>query len=146
MTRVAFPTDRATSERMAHIRRHATAPEMTVRNCLWHHGLRFTTQNRDLPGSPDLANRSGRWAIFVHGCFWHGHAGCRRATSPKRNAEAWRAKLAANRERDQRKQADLERLGFEVVTIWECEAGKLARGDRRLDRIKSLRRPPRSEP
>ena len=91
------------------------------------HGLghRYRLGNEDLPGSPDLANRARRWAIFVHGCFWHAHPGCPRATRPKRTREFWRAKLAANRERDERKTLELVRLGFTVIVVWECRTRDL---------------------
>jgi DNA mismatch endonuclease (patch repair protein) len=141
VTKDAFPTDAATSLRMAGIRRHGTTPELLVRKRFWHEGMRFTTVNRDLPGSPDLANRSRKWAVFVHGCFWHGHEGCPRATRPKRNAGAWADKIAANRQRDQLKEAGLGRLGYTVVTIWECEAAGFGPSDQRLNKIKAL--PPR---
>jgi DNA mismatch endonuclease Vsr len=114
-------TDPATSLRLARIRRHGTRPEMEIRRLLHASGVRYRTSNRDLPGSPDLANRVRRWAIFVHGCFWHGHDGCRRATIPKRNRGFWVEKFAANRKRDRRKTAELQALGYRVFTVWECE-------------------------
>ncbi|MGV8841141.1 MAG: very short patch repair endonuclease [Bauldia sp.] len=148
MTKSAFPTDAATSARMGRIRQRDTSPELTVRRFLWKRGVRFTTHNRDLPGSPDLANRSRKWAMFVHGCFWHGHEGCPRATRPRRNANAWTAKIDANRERDLRKHDALLTLGFEVATVWECEAAALNAADERVIRIRSRpsRRHRRPEP
>jgi DNA mismatch endonuclease Vsr len=76
---------------------------------------------RSLPGSPDFANKRRKWAIFVHGCFWHQHTGCRRATVPKTNAEFWLEKFRRNRERDATAIHALRRLGFRVGVIWECE-------------------------
>jgi DNA mismatch endonuclease (patch repair protein) len=107
------------------IRQQGTSSELLMRRWLWNRGVRFTTRNRDLPGSPDLANRSRRWALFVHGCFWHGHQGCVRSRLPKRNADFWREKIAGNRERDCRKEAALRALGYRVFVVWGCEADKL---------------------
>src|SRR5438045_3715628 len=93
-------TDRETSARMKRVRQRDTAPEIALRKWLWRQGYRFRVHNRRLPGTPDLSNTSKRWAIFVNGCFWHGHEGCARATVPKRNREFWVAKIAANQARD----------------------------------------------
>ena len=108
-------------ERMCRIRQRDTAPEMAVRKYLHRHGIRYRVCPRGLPGSPDLVNWSAGWAIFVHGCFWHGHEGCVLARLPKSNTEFWRAKIVANRERDLRKQRELEQLGLRVHTVWQCE-------------------------
>lgn len=114
-------TDLKTSERMGRIRQRDTAPEMLVRRTAASVGLHYRTRNRDLPGSPDLANRRRRWAIFVHGCYWHCHAGCARATIPKTNRAYWLAKFERNRARDANAQRSLLGLGYSVVVIWECE-------------------------
>lgn len=114
-------TDAATSRRMAGIRQKGTTPELAVRRALTRLGLRYRITNRDLPGSPDLANRSRRWAIFVHGCFWHRHRDCRRTSTPTRNREFWEAKFTANIERDRRAVDALRRAGYHVATVWECE-------------------------
>ena len=98
-----------------------TLPEVVVRRALRELGMSYRTCNSDLAGSPDAANRKRRWAVFVHGCFWHHHDGCRRATVPKRNHAFWLAKFAQNRERDARAARELRSLGFRVVTVWECE-------------------------
>lgn len=98
-------------------------------------GLRYRTRNRDLPGSPDLANRSKRWAVFVHGCYWHSHQGCPRATVPKRNRAFWDAKFAANRARDARAVRALKQDGYRVVTLWECELVDPARVAKRLKHL-----------
>lgn len=105
---------------MKAVRQRDTAPELAVRRFLHGIGVRYRVCPRNLSGRPDLANATRRWAIFVHGCFWHGHA-CRLGTKPKANAEWWRLKIAANRERDARKKNQLEALGFRVFTIWQCE-------------------------
>jgi DNA mismatch endonuclease (patch repair protein) len=113
--------DADTSARLSRIRQRDTAPEIAVRVLLQGLGVRYRVNNRDLPGSPDIANRKRRWAIFVHGCFWHAHEGCRRATVPTRNRRFWKAKFAANRVRDARVAGELRRQGFRVVVIWACE-------------------------
>jgi len=118
-------TTRATSARMARVGQAGTAPELAVRRACSAVGMRYRTRNRDLPGRPDLANRSRKWAIFVHGCFWHRHPQCARATLPRTNAAYWRAKFVRNVERDAAAQAHLRSLGFALVTIWECETANL---------------------
>jgi DNA mismatch endonuclease, patch repair protein len=117
--RLATTTE--TSARMGRIRQRGTAPELRVRRFLTKIGWHYRTRNRTLPGSPDLANRSKNWAIFVHGCFWHGHEDCSKATVPKRNRSFWIAKFTANRTRDARARAQLKDMGFAVATIWECQ-------------------------
>jgi DNA mismatch endonuclease, patch repair protein len=126
-------TDAATSARMSRIRQKGTAPELAVRRAVAGLGLRYTTNNKDLPGSPDLANRSRRWAIFVHGCYWHRHAGCHMASTPRTNTEFWLNKFARNVERDNDARAALRRAGYRVLTFWQCELGDLGAG-----RLKSL--------
>lgn len=113
--------DEATSRRFSGFPQRDTKPEMLVRRAVHAEGLRYRTRNRDLPGSPDLANRGRRWAVFVHGCYWHHHEGCPRATIPRRNQSFWVAKFAANRERDARAASALRRMGFHVVELWECD-------------------------
>ena len=113
--------DEPTSRRLARFGHEISGPEWMVRRHLSDAGLRFTTHNRDLPGSPDLANRSRRWAVFVHGCYWHHHTGCPRATIPSRNRGFWLSKFRDNRRRDQRVVSELEEKGFTVVVVWECE-------------------------
>lgn len=114
-------TDEQTSERMKGIRRAGTGPELVVRSILSSLGARYRWSNRDLPGSPDLANRTRGWAIFVHGCFWHGHQGCPAAKLPASNAPFWAAKIADNVERDRRKAKELRAKGLHVLVVWECQ-------------------------
>ena len=116
--RASTPT---ASARMARVRQSGTEPELVVRGAATRAGLHYRVSNRDLSGSPDLANRTRRWAIFVHGCFWHRHARCKRATTPKSNTEFWTAKFANNRRRDSRVIKDLRSQGYTVLVIWECE-------------------------
>ena len=113
--------DAETSARMAGIRQKGTKPELIVRRLLTALGHRYRVSNRDLQGSPDIANRSRRWAVFVHGCFWHRHPGCRLTTTPKRNRSFWEAKFARNVERDRVALDVLQAAGFRVSVVWECE-------------------------
>lgn len=106
---------------MSRIRGKDTGPELRVRQLAHALGFRFRLHRRDLPGSPDLVFASRRKAIFVHGCYWHRHTGCRYAYSPKSNKEFWQAKFAANVARDQIATKVLRELGWQVLVIWECE-------------------------
>jgi DNA mismatch endonuclease (patch repair protein) len=112
--------DDATSTRMAKVAQSATRPERLVRQMLSALGQRYRLENRDLPGSPDLANRRRKWAIFVHGCFWHRH-GCKATSTPKHNREFWEAKFLRNVARDARAVAALQARGYAVIVIWECQ-------------------------
>lgn len=120
-TSLALVTDAATSARLSRIRQRDTKPEMLVRRHLSSLGLRYRVGNRDLPGSPDIANRKRKWAIFVHGCFWHHHDGCSRATIPKRNNAFWIDKFSANRARDARNVRRLREMGIKTFVVWECQ-------------------------
>ena len=99
-----------------------TTPERLVALTLRTLGIAYRKNVRRLPGSPDFANKRRRWAIFVHGCFWHRHTRCRRATLPKSNALFWSEKFAANRRRDARAIRALRAQGYRVMVIWECLA------------------------
>ncbi len=132
--------DRA--EAMARVRRAGTAPELAVRRALSQLGLRYTTSNRDLAGSPDLANRTRRFAVFVNGCFWHRHVGCTRCTTPKRNRAFWLDKFAANVRRDRRVVRALRREGYRVVIVWECRVAEFGTMVKRLGSLLSSPRPP----
>ena len=107
---------------MAGIRQRDTTPELQVRAALRALGMHYRVNNRDLPGAPDIANRRHRWAIFVHGCFWHRHGGCKKTTSPKRNAAFWADKFTANVARDARAVIAPKTMGFTVAVVWECES------------------------
>lgn len=113
------------SHLMSRIRGKDTGPEMAVRRQAHALGFRFRLHRRDLPGSPDLVFASARKAIFVHGCYWHRHEGCRYAYSPKSNTAFWQSKFDANVSRDQRVSKALEELGWEVLVIWECETSDM---------------------
>lgn len=127
----------ADSTRMGGIRRKGTAPELAVRRAASNLGLRYRLVNRDLEGSPDLANRKNHWAIFVNGCFWHGHR-CARSSVPTRNRAFWVAKIRVNRERDDRVMRRLKRRGYRILVIWECETRNASAIERSL---RKLRRP-----
>jgi DNA mismatch endonuclease, patch repair protein len=118
---IGLVVDPETSARLARIRQAKTKPEILVRRELHRLGKRYRVHNRDLPGNPDIANRTQRWAIFVHGCFWHHHTACYRATVPKRNRAFWISKFVANRQRDAKAVRALRGLGYRVILVWECE-------------------------
>lgn len=121
-TRLPDGVTPARSASMRRVRQRDTPAEMAVRRALHSLGARFRVNVRGLPGSPDIANRSRKKAVFVHGCFWHRHPGCRRATTPRKNEDFWIAKFEANVDRDRRKASELRDLGYDVLTVWECEA------------------------
>lgn len=109
------------SENMRRIRSKDTKPELLVRWLVYHMGYRYRIHRKDLPGKPDLAFIGKRKAIFVHGCFWHGHDDCRDGRAPKSNEGYWNPKLARNKERDAAHQTALRAAGWDVLTIWDCE-------------------------
>lgn len=111
----------ARSTRMRSVRRQHTAPELVVRKAAHALGLRFRLHRKDLPGTPDLVFPKHRTALFVHGCFWHRHEHCRKATTPKTRVDFWSQKFERNQERDARNVAKLEALGWRVVVVWECQ-------------------------
>lgn len=112
------------SRLMSHCRGKNTKPEKVVRSVLHEMGYRFRLHRRDLPGSPDIVLPKYKTAIFVHGCFWHRHSGCKKATMPKDNADYWTRKMAENIERDERKQHALLDLGWNVAVVWQCATEK----------------------
>ena len=118
-----------------------TAPERTVRRLLTALGLRYRLQRKDLPGRPDIVFPGRRTALFVHGCFWHGHDCPRGARAPKTNADYWRAKIAGNRARDGDTAAALAALGWRVLTVWECELKDPDAVSARLGRAFGMRFP-----
>lgn len=109
------------SRMMGRIRSRDTKPELAVRSLCHSMGLRFRLHRKDLPGSPDLVFPKHRLCLFVHGCFWHGHYGCKYAYTPKSRPEFWLPKLARNKERDEQNSAALVTLGWRVFVVWECE-------------------------
>ncbi len=127
MNRLALVTDPETSARLGRIRQKGTGAELLVRQMVVALGRRYTLENRDLSGAPDLANRTQAWAIFVHGCFWHRHTNCYRSTTPHRNRAFWLDKFDQNVLRDRRVKRRLQAMGYRVLVIWECETKYPAR-------------------
>lgn len=109
---------------MSRIRGTDTGPEIALRSLLHRAGYRFRLHDRHLPGRPDIVLPRFRTVIFVHGCFWHRHAGCRNATTPGSRTEFWIRKFQGTVARDARKAAELEAAGWKVITVWECELKK----------------------
>lgn len=109
---------------MSHNRANNSGPEISLRHALWVLGFRYRVNDKRLPGSPDIVLPKHRTVIFVHGCFWHGHKGCKNYTVPKTNTEFWVAKVTRNQERDQEVWRQLEAKGWFVIIVWECELKK----------------------
>ena len=122
MPDVLTPTQRHRC--MSHIRSKATKPEITVRKWLWAHGYRYRLNVKSVPGKPDIVMRRYRTAIFVNGCFWHGHEGCKQFVLPKTNTPFWQAKIDRNREQDRQNYQLLLDAGWQVIVIWACNLTK----------------------
>ncbi|MDB5458333.1 MAG: very short patch repair endonuclease [Caulobacteraceae bacterium] len=150
MTDVFTPDKR--SSVMRRVKGKDTSPELKVRRLLTRMGLRYRLHRKDLPGKPDIVMPGRRLAIFVHGCFWHGHDCPRGARTPKANRPYWEAKIGGNRERDIAHRAALQASGWRVLTLWECELKDEERLERSvadllslpLDRSYAARSSPRS--
>ena len=119
---------------MAAVKSKDTKPEMVVRKYLWSRGFRYRVNNPRLPGHPDIVLRKYHTCIFVNGCFWHGHEGCKYYRVPKTNTEFWERKISRNKERDREEQKQLARMGWHCITVWECEL----KGERREKTLESL--------
>lgn len=117
---------------MSRIHGRDTKPEVIVRKYLFAKGLRYRKNDKRFPGHPDIVFPKYKTVIFVHGCFWHGHEGCRYFRIPSSNVEFWEVKIRRNRERDKKDAAELEKLGWKVITVWEC------RIRRKADRVEAL--------
>lgn len=124
---------------MASIGPRDTEPELAVRRALHAAGLRFRLRAVSLPGRPDIVLPRSRSVVFVHGCFWHRHIGCRRSTIPRTNRAWWADKLRRNRARDRRNQRALHALGWRVFVVWECEVQRRAALDTLIRRIRAVR-------
>lgn len=118
-------TDRLTPEQrhavMAAIHGKDTKPEVLVRRFLWHRGYRYRLNHKSLPGKPDVVLRKYRTCIFVNGCFWHGHEGCKLYTIPKTNTDFWLTKVRRNKQRDAKVMEQVADMGWHSITIWECQ-------------------------
>jgi len=110
--------------RMSRIRSKATKPEIMVRQWLWRHGYRYRLNVNSVPGKPDIVMRKYRTAIFVNGCFWHGHEGCDKYVIPKTNTSFWISKVERNHKRDYDNYQILSNAGWSVIVIWECQLKK----------------------
>lgn len=133
MADIKSPADR--SRNMAAIKGKDTKPEMIVRKYLFSRGLRFRVQVRKLPGTPDIVLPKYKTVIFVNGCFWHGHNGCKYFRLPKSNVEFWKEKIERNIERDKESMQALFDLGWKVVRVWECELRNKANREETLNKI-----------
>ena len=118
-------TDKLTPEQrhlcMSRIRSKNTKQEIIVRKYLFSHGFRYRDNVKRLPGTPDIVLRKYRTVIFVNGCFWHGHDGCRYFVLPKSNVDFWKAKIERNRQRDLNDRIRLRDMGWHVIQLWECQ-------------------------
>ena len=106
---------------MSHVTGKETKPEIMVRKYLFARGLRYRKNVKQLPGTPDIVFPKYKTAVFVNGCFWHGHKGCKYSHLPSTNLEYWEKKIADNLERDERKTRKLEKLGYRVLIVWQCQ-------------------------
>ena len=142
MTNLAVAADETTSKKMRAVRQAGTAPELAVRAALASLGLAFETNVRDKPGRPDVWLAERNIPIFVHGCFWHRHEGCPKASTPKKNREFWQAKFAANIARDERDARQLREMGCPPIVVWQCQTkDEDALAAALLDAIRESERP-----
>jgi DNA mismatch endonuclease (patch repair protein) len=128
------------SYNMSRIKGKDTKPEITVRKFLFSKGLRYQLHKKDLPGKPDLVFPKSSKIIFIHGCFWHGHKGCKYYVPPKTRARWWLNKIGGNKKKDTENNLRLRKLGYKVHTVWECElkpAKQLRTLESLLNKIKS---------
>ena len=133
MTDTFTPEER--SEIMRRVKGTDTTPELIVRRLVHRMGFRYRLHRKDLPGSPDLAFPGRKKAIFVHGCFWHGHSGCKRARIPQTNREYWERKISRNSERDKESARLLKKMGWKTLVVWECRTRDLEALGKRLARF-----------
>lgn len=117
------------SRMMSGIKGKNTKPELLLRSALHKLGFRFRIQRKDLPGKPDIVLPKYKTIIFVHGCFWHRHPGCKYAYTPKSNIEFWTSKLEGNVIRDRLTEKALEEMGWRILIVWECEVKTLIEND-----------------
>lgn len=127
---------RKRSEIMANVRSKDTSPELEIQNLLKKHGYEYSTHVNDLPGKPDIVLSKTQIVIFIHGCFWHHHEGCKKGSFPKTRKAFWRKKILANVERDKRHISDLKELGWKVVVLWECEINKGLSNGKLIEELK----------
>lgn len=123
------------SQVMSRIRSKDTKPEKIIRSILHKQGFRFRINRKDLPGKPDIVLPKYKTVIFVHGCFWHRHEGCKYAYTPKSNVDFWNKKFSSNLQRDKNIQNKLRKSGWKVLTIWECEIKEIEKTPELLDSL-----------
>jgi len=133
MADVMTPEQR--SRCMAAIKGKDTKPEILVRKFLFSKGLRYRVNNRKLPGSPDIVLKKYKTVVFIDGCFWHGHEGCKYFRLPKTNDDFWRHKIAMNIARDYANGVDLRLAGWRVIRVWECSIKTKAKREETLERL-----------
>jgi len=122
---------------MSRVKGRDTTPELAVRSIIHRHGYRFRLHRKDLPGCPDIVLPRHRKIVFVHGCFWHGHKGCRKSSRPATNRKFWDTKIDSNIARDKKTVRRLRRSGWSVLVVWECELRNPQKLERRLLRFLS---------
>jgi DNA mismatch endonuclease (patch repair protein) len=120
---------------MSRISGQDTKPEMIVRKYLFQRGFRYRKNVKKLPGKPDIVLRKYKLVIFIHGCFWHGHVGCVKASIPKSNENFWENKITLNKQRDKRNVHALKKLGWRVVIIWQCKLRNKVSLEKTLSRL-----------
>ena len=138
-------TKESRSYNMSRIRSKNTKPEEIVRKFLFGKGFRYRKNDKRLPGTPDIVLSKYRTVIFVHGCFWHGHEGCKYFKWPKDNSDFWKTKITTNIERDERKYQELVALGWRVLTVWECQTRSKCRDNELGQLVKTLSEIPLSK-
>lgn len=126
------------SYNMSKIRSKDTKPELFVRKFLHSHGFRYRLHVKDLPGKPDIVLPKYKTTIFIHGCFWHGHTGCKYYVIPKTRTDWWIDKISKNKSNDEKSKQKLIELGWNVLEIWECDLKKNIRSDTLNDLLKRL--------
>lgn len=133
MTDIMTPEER--SRCMASIKGRDTKPEILVRKYLFRRGLRYRVNNKKLPGSPDIVLKKYKTVVFIDGCFWHGHKGCKYYRLPQSNTDFWRKKITGNAARDYVNNIDLQLAGWHVVRIWECQVKTKEQREETLERL-----------
>ena len=123
------------SEIMANVSRSETKPEIIVRKFLFSKGFRYRKNPKNLPGKPDIVLPKYKIIIFVHGCFWHGHKGCKASKLPETRKEFWETKIHGNIVRDKKQIKELTTLGWKVITIWQCEVGSKIKREKTFNKL-----------
>ena len=135
---MADTVDKKTRSRiMSSVQGKNTQPEKVVRSLLHRMGYRFSLHNKHLPGKPDICLRKYKTVIFVHGCFWHRHKGCRYATTPSSNVSFWNEKFERNVSRDAQNRKDLKKLGWQIIIVWGCSIKSIEKLSKRFDQLLS---------